>query len=426
LLCAFTIPLAGLLAWRWYGRTAAQIAMLLVALDPTYILTAVFDWGPVVLQHVLFLTMLLCLDVYRKTERTGYLAMAACAAGLGLWDKALFVFALSGTIGGLILMDYRGGWRPKPKHYLMALVFGALGAAPLLYYNVVRPGDTITSNTRLETDGNQLADKAAALWQSLDGSFLFHYIVREPHEDASGDVASTSASLPLGIGTHTAFPLLLVAGILGHLAGRQWRDPRVLRVAIMLVIGYAVMFVAAGIGVSAHHVVLLWPLPHILLGMILANMVSSRGALGRYVVAAVALTLLSEALVLNEYLWREKAYGGSKYWTDAVQPLATTLNDEPGPVYAADWGIENPVTVLTGGKTKIHYLDPNSPGLDTLAFRSARFVVHTPKNQIFPNSTAVLAALLTKLSIVVETQATVEDRHGRAIFEIWKVSGPPD
>ena len=56
LAAALTVFVFFYLAQRSAGRTTATIATVLLASDPTYLLTNTFDWGPVALEHLLLVT----------------------------------------------------------------------------------------------------------------------------------------------------------------------------------------------------------------------------------------------------------------------------------------------------------------------------------------------------------------------------------
>ena len=112
LLGAITIFVFFRLANASGGARAAAIGAFLLATDPVFLLTDTFDWGPVALEHVFLVTG--CWFVYRFGSKAGpddgrdariwNLAAGFFCWGLALWNKAIFIWALSGLIAGGVLV----------------------------------------------------------------------------------------------------------------------------------------------------------------------------------------------------------------------------------------------------------------------------------------------------------------------------------
>ena len=60
------------------------------------LITVVFDWGPVALQHLFMIGGSLLLVRFYQQRETGPWVPGSCFFGLVLWDKALAVWMLSG------------------------------------------------------------------------------------------------------------------------------------------------------------------------------------------------------------------------------------------------------------------------------------------------------------------------------------------
>jgi len=71
------------------GTRAAVIGCAILAADSQYLLTTVFDWGPVVLQHLLIGAGLLLLVKFHRSRNALWLAAGCFLFGLALWDKML-------------------------------------------------------------------------------------------------------------------------------------------------------------------------------------------------------------------------------------------------------------------------------------------------------------------------------------------------
>jgi 4-amino-4-deoxy-L-arabinose transferase-like glycosyltransferase len=93
LLGGLTILLFYQVVQKVAGSSAALIASLLLACDPSFLLMNTFDWGPVAIEHLL---LMLAAWFYVR----GKLSWACFVLGLGLWNKAVFVWAFTGILAG--------------------------------------------------------------------------------------------------------------------------------------------------------------------------------------------------------------------------------------------------------------------------------------------------------------------------------------
>src|SRR5579863_4883810 len=75
---------------------AAYLGALLLATEPTFLLTNTFDWGPVALEHLLLIAggYALLRFVQGGRNEPKFLAIGFFLFGLALWNKALFLWAL--------------------------------------------------------------------------------------------------------------------------------------------------------------------------------------------------------------------------------------------------------------------------------------------------------------------------------------------
>ncbi len=173
---------------RLCGAKPALLASLLIATDAVYLLTSVFDWGPVALQHLLMSVALYCGVRFAQERRTWQAAVAAGACGLALWDKAVFVWLLAGAGVALLAVFPRecAAILRQRKTALAVLGCFVLGALPFLYYNKIHPLRTITAN--LEEDEQPRLNKVRMLDKTLDGGGLFGYLVQHSPEGFPQDL----------------------------------------------------------------------------------------------------------------------------------------------------------------------------------------------------------------------------------------------
>lgn len=427
----FFLALRRLADWR-----VAFAAALLLATDAVYLLTSVFDWGPVALQHVLLTSALYAAVRYAEDARPRWLFLAGLCAGLALWDKAVIVWVLAGT-GVALLLVYRAQAVAilKDRRRCAALAVGfLLGAAPFLYYNNARPLRTFTANDGV--GGERWESKVTGLDKALDGSALFGYMVRDrPEGPPSG--LRTWEKAPLWLSGKLRAPyrslqhLLFVFAILA--VPFLWRGPYG-RIALFTLVAAGVawmlMLITRGAGGSAHHVVLLWPAPQLLAGLALAELARRLPRRGFAAGAAVfAICILSNLTVLNQYLAQFIACGPTVAWSDAVQPLVAELGRRPGrTVFAADWGILRQVEFYGRRRLSFHPADDELARIGELRSQLAveralqdpatLFVTHAEGHDIYPGVRQKLLDVAAAQGYRANSPRVIADRHGVPIFEI--------
>ena len=134
-----------LVFYKWAGifagPRAALLAAVVLATDPTFLLTDTFDWGPVALQHLLLVSG--CLLIAR-----GRLSWGAFLFGLALWNKTIFLWTLAGLVLASLVVCHaavRAVLADRRQWSRAALAF-VLGALPLLVFNVKHPNATLGNN----------------------------------------------------------------------------------------------------------------------------------------------------------------------------------------------------------------------------------------------------------------------------------------
>src|SRR5579884_3166330 len=250
---------------RIHGRRAAWIGAALLATDASFLLTTCFDWGPVMLQHLLLTAAMLLGVVFWRNRRLLPLGGAFFCIGLALWDKALSLWMISGIVIALAVLYFREiRCVFTIRRAAIALAALVLGAWPFISYNYDQ-GLPTESNARF--DASTIPHKIDLLRNTLDGAALFGYMVRDPHAPQPRRITdlagSTSSALERIAGDHRfnwMLPAYAAALVLAFFIRRTAR-----RAVAFCLIAFAVawtqMLLAHGVGGSAHHTVLLWPLP---------------------------------------------------------------------------------------------------------------------------------------------------------------------
>lgn len=438
LAAAVSVALFFLAARRLAGLPAALLAGLLLATDAMYLLTSVFDWGPVALQHLLFAIAIYAGVRYRETPRAAWLFVISLCAGLALWDKAVIVWLLAGFgVSALLVLRPEIKAVIRSRRLVLAAVFGfVIGAAPFLYYNKIHPLRTFTSYT--EVDRQPVLQKIVVLDRTFSGGGLFGYLVREDPEGFPQGL-KTWEKAPLWLNGILQGPrqsiqqLVLLAAFLGLplLWGTEWRRVWLFFAAAALG-GWVLMLFTRNAGGAVHHTILLWPIPQLLLAMMLAEVFRRwPGRLARAAVIVVLAGVLHNGLLLNHYLAHFIACGPTWVWTDAIQPLAEEVRRLEGRrVFAADWGISRPLDFYLAGQVRQDHLSDSvlltlgeNPASEpqlaaALAAPENVFITHTEGRDIFPDVRARLLGFASGRGYAHSVLKTVHDRHGAPIFEL--------
>ncbi|HEX8986031.1 MAG TPA: hypothetical protein VF767_11375 [Bryobacteraceae bacterium] len=420
---------------RSAGARVAIVAVALLATDASYVLTTCFDWGPVALQHLLLLAGTFAVWWFYRSGNRLALAMGFFAFGLGLWDKALFVWSLAGLAAGAAVAFPRATLSTlRLRNLAVAALALSLGAAPLLLYNHDTGMRTFRDNARLST--TRFNYKVEVLRNTLEGSALFGYLVPEGAALAAAAPANPGEELSLALSEATghrrsgwlALASILAFALLPWMWGSPARRP-MLFAAVFMAVTWIQMALSQNGGTGAHHVVLLWPFPHLFVAVALAQASRFFRRAGVPVLAVVtALICGSNLLVLNEHLAQVIENGNTTLWTDAVSQLDEALEATPARhVYVMDWGMFDVLRALSRGVLPLEdgpdvFLRDTEKKLppEMLARKDAIFLGHTEGNEINTGTAARLEALGQSVGLRKQAVRVVNDRMGRPIFELYR------
>jgi hypothetical protein len=420
--------------------STALFATALLSTDTSYLLTTTMDWGPVAIQHLCHVTGLFLILKSYQTGRLAPLAGGCFALGLGLWDKALFLWMLSGAGVACLIVFFTEVKRfLTARRIITAGFFFLLGALPFVIYNVRRPLETFRGNTSFSSE--DLSNKVHLLPYTLNGSVLFGYLVDEDWAVKTPGEPRTSverASLALarlsGERRESLYWYAFAASLLltPFLVATSWRRP-VLFMLVMMAVAWAQMLATKGAGGGAHHTILLWPYPLLLVGIAASWIASKLGRHGASFQVGLAVVLCGSAfLVNNNYLRQAIRNGGAASWSNASLTLASELGKfRAGKIYLIDWGMFDNTRFVTSGRLPLllgsEPLMHPEPAPDEVRFvqhmvedPAAIFVSNTDDKQVFPEVNQRMKALAARLGYERELLETVYDYHGRPFYEIFR------
>lgn len=434
---AATIWLFFLLLRRAFCVRAALVGCALLATDPIFLLTTCFDWGPVALQHLLWTGGVLLLLRFHQSRSLPALAGGFLCFGLGIWDKALFVWMLTGLTAAALAVYYRElSSAFTLRRVSIAVLSFSLGALPFGIYSSKR-FQAVRSNASFSAE--DVRGKILLLRISLEGSSLFGWLVADDpgvyplQPERPLDRASVWLSEASGQPRSSQMFHALVAALL--LLPALWFTPArrpMLFALIAMGVAWIQMLFTKGAGGGVHHVVLLWPLPQFLVAIAFTEAMRRLRKGGLVLVAATVIVAGSNVLVTNHHYALMVQNGGGLNFTSAIYPLSESLKNTPASqVFVIDWGMFDTLRILQKGRL------PLRTGMEPLAKDSLNeddkisirdwisspdhiFIGHTEGNEFFPGSHSRLQAAAENAGYRKELIRVISDRNGRAIFQVFR------
>jgi hypothetical protein len=328
------------------GLRVALVAGLLLATDPSFLLTARHDWGSYALGlcgrcgGLYFLTV-----GWRRASLPAAFA-GGLLFGLGVYNKIDFaVFIAAAALALLIarpatVRESLGAWRTQ----LLPALFGfTLGAAPMIAGAAAALSATQNVVRRQSLDSDDWSEKLHTLWATLDGSYFHELMLSGGSFERMAQVPNAASSPFL-----LAFALSLV-----YLVVALLRDRRAGKVdAAQAFVCAATVAIAIGIfatprTVRIHHALNLYPFPHFVVAIALVRVFEGRGAgaLRRAAALAALVGIVGGGLVVCvRTLDHMFETGGKGRWSDSLDAFAQELASEPGAVVVSlDWGFDGPL-----------------------------------------------------------------------------------
>lgn len=425
------------LTWIWVrrlaGPRAAALASVFLATDTLFLMTGVFDWGPVALQHLFLMAGLVAFDRWLRIAKTPWLALAALLWGLGLWDKALLIWPLSGlALASICIYPRQTLSRLRPLPLAVAAAAFLIGAAPLVTYNLDMRGQTATANTHFTTE--EFDRKLIEVRHAINGTSLFGYMVYPNDPDhrieprtSVGRVAENIANLA-GDHKYNAMTPAYLAALAAFLALVALAAPQRRFLAFLLLttlIAWAQMAFTRNTGTAVHHIILLWPFPVVFLAIAFDAIAARIPRFGASALLAATLFFAGENLLTtNEYLKDFAVYGAAAGWTDALYRLAGSVGhkDQASWYGLVDWGYLNGLRLLFEGDLPVFLPDFSNPAelKSQIETPDRLFIQHTDDKQMFPGINQRLRDAAAGLGYEEKTERIIPDRNGRPVFELFR------
>jgi 4-amino-4-deoxy-L-arabinose transferase-like glycosyltransferase len=435
------VVLGGVTVWLFYvllKRTldvrTALFGAILLATDSTFALTTRWDWGPAVLQRLCLVAGMLGVVRFAESRRSGWLVAGFFVFGLGMWDKALFVWSLAG-LGFAVLVVFPGRVKALLNARTLAVACASLaaGAAPLIWYNIQNDLVTLRQNTVWSTEDFQF--KAGLLKATLEGSAMFGAIARDewdgplrPPEDPAKRALFRLADGTGAPRQNLQFYLLLLCLVLLPFVWKSAARTAFVFSLVYTAVTWAQMAFTQGAGTGAHHPALMWPLPQLGMAAVTAEASRRAGRFGLPIVAAgVGAVAISNVLVTATYYRNMLQNGGNAVWTDAIFPASSALAAmRPSTIRTLDWGFYDNLRLLHRGRIPLSYgYDPSQvPSMvrDQLSESDAVYITHTRDYLLEKESAERFLAFAESEGYEKTNPRIYYDYNGRPIIEVFRLS----
>jgi hypothetical protein len=349
-----------------------------------------------------------------------------------MWDKALFVWSLAGLSVAVLVVFPRDLWASLRWRTVLVAVAGFVaGSFLFLRYNVRHQFVTFRSNTVWTTEG--VSQKAQLVRDTLNGSALFGSIMRDDWEqpmrapESTLERAVVSLSLNTGMRRYSLQGWLFVGALL--LLPLVWKTPArkaILFAMVFMVVTWTQMAFVLNAGGGAHHSILLWPMPQMVIAASLGyvSLRLRRGAL--LMGLLVAACCVSNALVLSTYYTNLIRNGSSVVWTDAIYPASDALKGvDLDHVCVTDWGFMDNLRSMHEGRLNVCVADdPINQSAREYSEKQITnpriyFIGHTPGNEVQPGVGERIEKLAAELGYRKVTVGVYPDSNGRKIIEVF-------
>jgi hypothetical protein len=352
-----------------FGSFAAFSAAALLATDLSFLLAVRSDWGPLAFSLAASAGVAWLLLLWqRRPQRVWPAALAGLLSGLGLAHKLDFLVCVASLLVALAC-TFPLTLRRAGRAGLVAAACLLAGASPVVLYNIESRGQTFREGSTIARSqghhfppsrqdlaglGGDVVRVARGLGQMLGGYPLADWMLGRNLVPQSPLGRSKLAAALL---ISPAFLLLLLTPGM-----RGWRRP--LAFFGVALLASLVFLAAVPFARGPHHFLLVYPLPHVVVGTALGALWASGGrwrgwrrasSQGAAVVALVAL-LLPSVMLGRAFQTAVSRDGGRGYWSaEALDSLVATLD---GPfvgrtVTLLDWGFEQSLVIVAKDRLRL-------------------------------------------------------------------------
>jgi len=349
------------------GRVGAFTVMVLLATDPTFLFFMRDDPSQVTPIMICLVAGLYFVVKWYTTRVPWNLYLGAFLFGLGLWSRLHFIWFLIAA-GLASLFIYRREWiklaKTQQKQLTRGMASFLFGASPFIVFFIatraapIRELATVFEHTDAQVDNRRIVEnlifQIRHFFNMLYGQALLKdYTVLPDKESYAAQIDLVSTALPFLFGLSVAYAVYLVVWKKNNLP--QWRYILFITLVIGLILVQSVFTVS---GFHSYNLVLIWPLPHIVIGLAVSGLSASfalwRGKVGSraLIMLLVIVVVLAAWVNLNAvktYYQELQRAGPTMKNSDAIFNLVEYFNQhaQGKHIVLMDWGIGKSLYALS-------------------------------------------------------------------------------
>jgi hypothetical protein len=386
-------------------------------------------------------TSLLAFIKFFRTRQPAFLALGSFLIGLGVFDKANFLWYVVGLLfASLVVWHKQLLEYVTLRNFLVCGFFLILGSLPFIYYNVATGGATFKDEIFLPEDFSASAKtRTALLIETINGSGLYKF--------ANGlkPVGCSEALTSFWPGTITPWAIV---GCTFFLL-RRWKiNPRVANpVGMFFALLFMVIVVEiylTRLPVGWHHFMMLWPFHYMALGVFLLQsehsesvpaerLAASRPIVSRNLPVALLICMITSNLIVDGiYLRSFSKEGGRGFFSDAIYRLAEYALESDQRFLLMDWGFSTQLLLLSRGSIKKEELfwELGTPGNEEQKLSDLRKRAIQPNNlflfrsspyTVFEKPRELFERMLARYKLRSETIKVFFHRRGDPAFVLVRV-----
>lgn len=401
---------------RLVNRPVALLTLALMAFESSVFWLTRNDVGPSAIDFTLRGAVLLCIALMVRAWSLRTVLALLTVLALGIFNKLDFVWTANDVVLCSIVVGIK--WRRELRHHRRVLLTWISGLAVIYavfgwYY--------ISQHIAAAADPYQtlLGQPWYVFWngmkQTLSGVWFYNYVF--------GPLPTRDAVVWLLLA-------LFASGWVASLL-RPYRSMAINLLALSTAVTW-LQILATPQATAGWHYVYAFPTVLIVAAygvyVAFALLLRRRVLIGAGVAAAAALGLLYEGLLTGRYFTSLQRPPTNVGWTPQVYALSSYLERHPGTIFAADWGINNPLFALHPERSRYFEMafelngPPTPQGLSTVRSELASaepddlVVTHPRRVEVFGSADQnLMAAARGRLHLV----RTFSDGRGR-VFDVYR------
>ncbi|HHT9125902.1 MAG TPA: ArnT family glycosyltransferase [Candidatus Brocadiia bacterium] len=427
---------------KMFGQKAAIISIILLTIDPSYMLYVRHDFGDVVIMLACKMGSLLCLYNWWRTGRLLHLSLGTLLMAFGLWELVNFIwFVIALPLSVSILYPKELKSKIGVKEILCGLFLIAFITLELLFF-MKRKLFLNTSSVYTE-----ILNQPWSVFNFLILHIKHKFAILRIMLLENTMPEFTLGVLPKGLlGMKGAFTyyLFLISSIIFfftlymNFRNRAFNKKHLFIPLMGLFIFLQIVITPEATG--GHHTMMLYPFIHIFLGTTLACLFDYfrnkthyilKIVCSSFVIVLIIFTVASNLATLKSYYKELEKSGGRGNWSDAIYDLAEYIKKQGDvPVLAMDWGFTHNLLFLSEGRINIRdsfwrYVSGQDRHIRELFLKGNRlFLFHSPRYTNFKPPLEAFNETIKKSGVESVVQQNFHQRDGEHIYSVYKILTP--